>query len=146
MSCVSSVCVSVCLCLCVCVCETGKSQLSPTELLERPSGGIDSYLRTGKVWLSGKKDIAERLLKNTSAKTDVKGFFGGLESKLRGPLGRKNEWVIFCHCFYSLFYLVMLLLLTNSSVVLLTSSETQTNLLNRNPKLQVVHDEPPLCF
>ncbi|XP_048023687.1 uncharacterized protein KIAA0513 homolog isoform X1 [Chanodichthys erythropterus] len=69
----------------------GKSQLSPTELLERPSGGIDSYLRTGKVWLSGKKDIAERLLKNTSAKTDVKGFFGGLESKLRGPLGRKNE-------------------------------------------------------
>ncbi|XP_050991156.1 LOW QUALITY PROTEIN: uncharacterized protein KIAA0513 homolog [Labeo rohita] len=69
----------------------GKSQLSPTELLERPSGGIDSYLRSGKVWLSGKKDIAERLLKNTSAKTDVKGFFGGLESKLRGPLGRKNE-------------------------------------------------------
>ncbi|KAL0167950.1 hypothetical protein M9458_036172, partial [Cirrhinus mrigala] len=57
--------------------------LSPTELLERPSGGIDSYLRSGK-------DIAERLLKNTSAKTDVKGFFGGLESKLRGPLGRKN--------------------------------------------------------
>uniref|UniRef100_A0A8C1IF93 Zgc:91860 n=1 Tax=Cyprinus carpio TaxID=7962 RepID=A0A8C1IF93_CYPCA len=73
----------------------GKSQLSPAELLERPSGGIDSYLRSGKVWLSGKKDIAERLLKNTSAKTDVKGFFGGLESKLRGPLGRKNEWVIF---------------------------------------------------
>ncbi|XP_052387949.1 uncharacterized protein KIAA0513 homolog isoform X2 [Carassius gibelio] len=69
----------------------GKSQLSPAELLERPSGGIDSYLRSGKVWLSGKKDIAERLLKNTSAKTDVKGFFGGLESKLRGPLGRKNE-------------------------------------------------------
>lgn len=69
----------------------GKLQLSPTELLERPSGGIDSYLRSGKVWLSGKKDIAERLLKNTSAKTDVKGFFGGLESKLRGPLGRKNE-------------------------------------------------------
>ncbi|XP_052008132.1 uncharacterized protein KIAA0513-like isoform X2 [Xyrauchen texanus] len=69
----------------------GKSQLSPTELLERPSGGIDSYLHSGKVWLSGKKDIAERLLKNTSAKTDVKGFFGGLESKLRGPLGQKNE-------------------------------------------------------
>ncbi|KAK7152028.1 hypothetical protein R3I94_008383 [Phoxinus phoxinus] len=69
----------------------GKSQLSPTELLERPSGGIDSYLRSGKVWLSGKKDIAERMLKNTSAKSDVKGFFGGLESKLRGPMGRKNE-------------------------------------------------------
>ncbi|XP_051952611.1 uncharacterized protein KIAA0513-like isoform X1 [Xyrauchen texanus] len=69
----------------------GKSQLSPTELLERPSGGIDSFLRSGKVWLSGKKDIAERLLKNTSTKTDVKGFFGGLESKLRGPMGQKNE-------------------------------------------------------
>lgn len=69
----------------------GKSQLSPTELLDRPSAGIDSYLRSGKVWLSGKKDIAERMLKNTSAKSDVKGFFGGLESKLRGPMGRKNE-------------------------------------------------------
>ncbi len=99
--CVCPVCLCVCVCcvlcvcgvcVCVCVCETGKSQLSPTELLERPSGGIDSYLRTGKVWLSGKKDIAERLLKNTSAKTDVKGFFGGLESKLRGPLGPK-KWV-----------------------------------------------------
>ncbi|XP_030646670.1 uncharacterized protein KIAA0513 homolog isoform X1 [Chanos chanos] len=69
----------------------GKLQLSPTELLERPTGGIDSYLRSGKVWLSGTKDKAERLLKNTSAKTDVKSFLGGLESKLRGPLTRKNE-------------------------------------------------------
>ncbi|XP_072551666.1 uncharacterized protein KIAA0513 homolog isoform X1 [Salminus brasiliensis] len=69
----------------------GKLQLSPTELLDRPSAGIDSYLRSGKVWLSGKKDIAERMLKNTSAKTDMKSFFGGLESKLRGPSTRKNE-------------------------------------------------------
>ncbi|KAG9352653.1 hypothetical protein JZ751_021067 [Albula glossodonta] len=68
----------------------GRSQLSPTELLERPTGGIDSYLRSANTWLSGKKDIAERLLKNTSAKTDVKGFFGGLESKLRGPAARKT--------------------------------------------------------
>ncbi|XP_035272814.1 uncharacterized protein KIAA0513 homolog isoform X1 [Anguilla anguilla] len=67
----------------------GRCQLSPTELLERPASGIDSYLRSANSWLSGKKDIAERLLKNTSAKTDVKGFFGGLESKLRGPSARK---------------------------------------------------------
>uniref|UniRef100_A0A8B9KPN4 Zgc:91860 n=1 Tax=Astyanax mexicanus TaxID=7994 RepID=A0A8B9KPN4_ASTMX len=69
----------------------GKLHLSPTELLDRPSAGIDSYLRSGKVWLSGKKDIAEKLLKNTTAKTDMKSFFGGLESKLRGPSTRKNE-------------------------------------------------------
>ncbi|XP_017546535.2 uncharacterized protein KIAA0513 homolog isoform X1 [Pygocentrus nattereri] len=69
----------------------GKLQLSPSELLEKPSAGIDSYLRSGKVWLSGKKDIAERMLKNTTAKTDMKSFFGGLESKLRGPSTRKNE-------------------------------------------------------
>lgn len=69
----------------------GKIQLSPTELLEKPSAGFDSYLRSSKVWLSGKKDIAEKMLKNTSAKTDVKSFFGGLESKLRGPVARKNE-------------------------------------------------------
>lgn len=68
----------------------GKSQLSPTELLDRPASGIDSYIRSANSWLSGKKDIAERLLKNTSAKTDVKGFFGGLESKLRGPAARKT--------------------------------------------------------
>ncbi|XP_041964884.1 uncharacterized protein KIAA0513 homolog isoform X2 [Alosa alosa] len=69
----------------------GKSQLSPTELLERPSAGIDSYLRSANTWLSGKKDMAEKLLKTTSARPDVKGFFGGLESKLRGPSARKNE-------------------------------------------------------
>ncbi|XP_018594887.1 uncharacterized protein KIAA0513 homolog isoform X1 [Scleropages formosus] len=69
----------------------GRSQLSPTELLERPTSSIDSYLRSANSWLSGKKDMAERLLKNTSAKTDVKGFFGGLESKLRGPSVNKTE-------------------------------------------------------
>ncbi|XP_027017349.2 uncharacterized protein KIAA0513 homolog isoform X1 [Tachysurus fulvidraco] len=69
----------------------GKTQLSPTELLEKPSAGFDSYLRNSKVWLSGKKDIAGKLLKNTTAKTDMKSFFGGLESKIRGPTARKNE-------------------------------------------------------
>uniref|UniRef100_A0A8C9TZ27 KIAA0513 n=1 Tax=Scleropages formosus TaxID=113540 RepID=A0A8C9TZ27_SCLFO len=71
--------------------STCRSQLSPTELLERPTSSIDSYLRSANSWLSGKKDMAERLLKNTSAKTDVKGFFGGLESKLRGPSVNKTE-------------------------------------------------------
>lgn len=73
------------------LCLPGKIQLSPTELLEKPSAGVDSYLRSSKFWLSGKKDIAERLLKNTTAKTDMKSFFGGLESKIRGPAARKNE-------------------------------------------------------
>lgn len=75
-------------------CVPGKSQLSPTELLERggaPPAGVDSYLNKANSWLTGKKDAAERLLKTTSAKTDVKGFFGGLESKLRGPAMRRNE-------------------------------------------------------
>ncbi|XP_041745987.1 uncharacterized protein KIAA0513 homolog isoform X2 [Coregonus clupeaformis] len=71
--------------------HTGKSQLSPTELLQQPPLAMDSYLNKANSWLSGKKDAAERLLKNSSAaKTDVKGFFGGLESKLRAS-ARKNE-------------------------------------------------------
>ncbi|XP_066570062.1 uncharacterized protein KIAA0513 homolog isoform X2 [Amia ocellicauda] len=70
----------------------GKMQLSPTELLEKPMAGVNSYIQTANTWLAGKKDIAERLLKNTSAKTEnVKGFFGGLESKLRGPAPKKND-------------------------------------------------------
>lgn len=70
----------------------GKSQPSPSELLDRggPPAGLDSYLNKANSWLTGKKDAAERLLKTTS-KTDVKGFFGGLESKLRGPMARKPE-------------------------------------------------------
>uniref|UniRef100_A0A668A840 KIAA0513 n=1 Tax=Myripristis murdjan TaxID=586833 RepID=A0A668A840_9TELE len=70
----------------------GKSQPSPSELLDRggPPAGLDSYLNKANSWLSGKKDAAERLLKTTS-KTDVKGFFGGLESKLRGPMARKPD-------------------------------------------------------
>ncbi|XP_040894914.1 uncharacterized protein KIAA0513 homolog [Toxotes jaculatrix] len=70
----------------------GKSQPSPSELLDRggPPAGLDSYLNKANSWLSGKKDAAERLLKNTS-KTDVKGFFGGLESKLRSSMAPKTE-------------------------------------------------------
>ncbi|KAM4553210.1 uncharacterized protein KIAA0513 homolog isoform 2-T2 [Fundulus diaphanus] len=65
----------------------GKSPPSPSDLLDRgvPPAGLDSYLNKANSWLSGKKDAAERLLKNTS-KTDVKGFFGGLESKLRSSM------------------------------------------------------------
>uniref|UniRef100_A0A3P8N9S6 SBF1/SBF2 domain-containing protein n=1 Tax=Astatotilapia calliptera TaxID=8154 RepID=A0A3P8N9S6_ASTCA len=70
----------------------GKSQPSPSELLDRGGApaGLDSYLNKANTWLSGKKDAAERLLKHTS-KTDVKGFFGGLESKLRSSVAPKSE-------------------------------------------------------
>ncbi|XP_077424661.1 uncharacterized protein KIAA0513 homolog isoform X1 [Vanacampus margaritifer] len=69
----------------------GKSQPSPAELLDRggPPAGLDSYLNKANSWLSDKKDAAERLLKNSS-KTDVKGFFGGLESKLRSSTTQKT--------------------------------------------------------
>lgn len=66
----------------------------PLEAKEKPTGSIDSYLRSANSWLAEKKDIAERLLKNTSARTEnVKGFFGGLETKLKGPAARKSQWV-----------------------------------------------------
>lgn len=71
---------------------SGKVQPSPSELLDRgsPAAGLDLYLNKANSWLSGKKDAAERLLKNSS-KTDVKGFFGGLESKLRSSMAPKTE-------------------------------------------------------
>lgn len=70
----------------------GKCQPSPSELLDRgaPPAPLDSYLNKANFWLSGKKDAAERLLKNTS-KSDVKGFFGGLESKLRSSMTVKPD-------------------------------------------------------
>ncbi|XP_036962801.1 uncharacterized protein KIAA0513 homolog isoform X2 [Acanthopagrus latus] len=70
----------------------GKSQPSPSELLDHggPPAGLDLYLNKANSWLTGKKDAAERILKNTS-KTDVKGFFGGLESKLRSSKAPKTE-------------------------------------------------------
>uniref|UniRef100_A0A8C9DHY1 KIAA0513 n=1 Tax=Prolemur simus TaxID=1328070 RepID=A0A8C9DHY1_PROSS len=66
----------------------GKPHLLPSEpepeAKEKPAGSVDSYLRSANSWLAEKKDIAERLLKNTSARTEnVKGFFGGLETKLK---------------------------------------------------------------
>ncbi|XP_056908622.1 LOW QUALITY PROTEIN: uncharacterized protein KIAA0513 homolog [Takifugu flavidus] len=70
----------------------GKVQLSPSELLDRgaPPASPDQYLNRANSWLSGKKGAAERLLKNSS-KTDVKGFFGGLETKLRSSMAPKTE-------------------------------------------------------
>ncbi|XP_033012832.1 uncharacterized protein KIAA0513 homolog isoform X2 [Lacerta agilis] len=70
----------------------GKPQALPIESKEKPTGSIDSYLKSANSWLAEKKDIAERLLKNTSAKTEnVKGFFGSFESKLKGPGPKKAE-------------------------------------------------------
>ncbi|XP_043937515.1 uncharacterized protein KIAA0513-like [Protopterus annectens] len=70
----------------------GKNQPQPTELKEEKPTGIDSYLKSANSWLAEKKDIAERLLKNTSAKTEnVKGFFGGLETKFKGSNAKKEE-------------------------------------------------------
>ncbi|XP_047452513.1 uncharacterized protein KIAA0513 homolog isoform X2 [Mugil cephalus] len=77
---------------------TGKCPPSPSELLDRgalpllppPPLPLDSYLNKANSWLTGKKDAAERLLKTTS-KTDVKGFFGGLESKLRSSMAPKTD-------------------------------------------------------
>lgn len=66
----------------------GKPHLLPSEPREKPAGSIDSYLKSANSWLAEKKDVAERLLKNTD---NMKGFFGGLETKLKGPLARKNE-------------------------------------------------------
>ncbi|XP_047207302.1 uncharacterized protein KIAA0513 homolog isoform X1 [Girardinichthys multiradiatus] len=70
----------------------GKCPPSPSDLLDPggPQAGLDSYLNKANSWLSGKKDAAERLLKNTS-KSDVKGFFGGLESKLRSSMAPRSE-------------------------------------------------------
>ncbi|XP_056272618.1 uncharacterized protein KIAA0513 homolog isoform X2 [Pseudoliparis swirei] len=71
---------------------SGRSQPSPSELLDRggPPAGLDSYINKANSWLSVRKDAAERLLKTTS-KTDVKGFFGGLESKLRGSVAPSGD-------------------------------------------------------
>lgn len=71
---------------------SGKSQPSPSELLDRGSSpaAVDSYINKANSWLSVKKDAAERLLKSSS-KNDVKGFFGGLENKLRSSMAPKTE-------------------------------------------------------
>ncbi|XP_004999303.1 uncharacterized protein KIAA0513 homolog isoform X2 [Cavia porcellus] len=66
----------------------GKPNPLPMEPREKAVGSIDSYLKSANSWLAEKKDIAERLLKNTE---NVKGFFGGLETKLKGPLVRRDE-------------------------------------------------------
>ncbi|CAL1595143.1 unnamed protein product [Knipowitschia caucasica] len=68
----------------------GKLHPAPSELLERGAPPLDSYLNKANSWLTGKRDVAERLLKTTS-KSDVKGFFGGLESKLRSSMTKTEE-------------------------------------------------------
>ncbi|KAM9301501.1 uncharacterized protein KIAA0513 homolog [Gastrophryne carolinensis] len=71
----------------------GKPHVSPTESREKPvsTGSIDAYLKSANSWLAEKKDNVERLLRTTSVTTEnMKGFFGGLESKLRVPLSKKN--------------------------------------------------------
>lgn len=79
-------------CFLVCQLLTGKPQMLRSESKEKATGSIDSYLKSANSWLAEKKDIAERLLKNTSAKTEnVKGFFGSFETKLKGPTTKKNE-------------------------------------------------------
>ncbi|KAM9808136.1 uncharacterized protein KIAA0513 homolog [Neosynchiropus ocellatus] len=69
----------------------GRCPPSPSELLYRgaPPAGLDSYLNKANSWLSEKKDAAERLLKNAS-RNDVKGFFGGLESRLRSSVTQRS--------------------------------------------------------
>ncbi|RXM27345.1 hypothetical protein EOD39_10912 [Acipenser ruthenus] len=59
----------------------GKTLLSPTDFMEKPAAGIDSYLKTASSWLAGKKDIAERQLKNTSSKTENKWCHMSQEEK-----------------------------------------------------------------
>lgn len=75
-----------CLCLLTnasSVCPPGRLQPSPSELLDRgaPPASLDLYLVKANSWLWGRRDAAERLLKNTS-RTDVRGFFGGLRSSV----------------------------------------------------------------
>lgn len=72
----------------------GKPHVSRTDSREKPvsTGSIDGYLKSANSWLAEKKDNVERLLRTTSVTTEnMKGFFGGLESKLKGPLAKKNE-------------------------------------------------------
>lgn len=72
----------------------GKPHVSPTDSREKPvsTGSIDGYLKSANSWLAEKKDNVERLLRTTSVTTEnMKGFFGGLESKLKGPLAKKEQ-------------------------------------------------------
>ncbi|KAM8947809.1 uncharacterized protein KIAA0513 homolog [Pelodytes ibericus] len=72
----------------------GKPHVAPTDSREKPvsTGSIDAYLKSANSWLAEKKDNVGRLLRNSSTTTEnVKGFFGGLESKLKAPLSRKQS-------------------------------------------------------
>ncbi|XP_055002043.1 uncharacterized protein KIAA0513 homolog isoform X1 [Sorex araneus] len=69
----------------------GKPHLLPGEAREKPGGTIDSYLKSANSWLAGTKDMAGRLLRSTARPENARGFFAGLETKLKGPLGRRDE-------------------------------------------------------
>ncbi|XP_075694430.1 uncharacterized protein KIAA0513 homolog isoform X2 [Rhinoderma darwinii] len=72
----------------------GKPHVSPTDSREKPvsSGSIDAYLKSANSWFTEKKDNVERLLRTTSVTTEnMKGFFGGLENKLKAPLSKKEQ-------------------------------------------------------
>uniref|UniRef100_A0A8C5PZI7 KIAA0513 n=1 Tax=Leptobrachium leishanense TaxID=445787 RepID=A0A8C5PZI7_9ANUR len=71
----------------------GKPHVAPTESREKPvsTGSIDAYLKSANSWLTEKKDNVGRLLRNSSTTTEnVKVFFGGLESKLKSPLSKRE--------------------------------------------------------
>ncbi|XP_053304267.1 uncharacterized protein KIAA0513 homolog isoform X1 [Spea bombifrons] len=69
----------------------GKPHVAPTDSREKPvsTGSIDAYLKSANSWLAEKKDNVGRLLRNSSTATE--NFFGGLETKLKNPLSRKND-------------------------------------------------------
>eukprot|EP00062_Callorhinchus_milii_P021751 gi/632978794/ref/XP_007906114.1/ PREDICTED: uncharacterized protein KIAA0513 homolog [Callorhinchus milii] len=62
--------------------HVAKPCVSVTDLREKPAAPIDSYLRTANSWLAGKRDLADKLLRN---KENVKAIFGGRETRLKQP-------------------------------------------------------------
>ncbi|XP_041417129.1 uncharacterized protein KIAA0513 isoform X1 [Xenopus laevis] len=80
--------------MCFTYCYIGRAHVPPTESREKPvsTGSIDAYLKSANSWLAEKKDNVERLLRTTSTTTEnMKEFFEGLESKLKGPLSKKDQ-------------------------------------------------------
>lgn len=83
-----------------CCLRIGKQPALPSESRDKPAGTIDSYLKSANSWLTEKKDVAERLLKNTAKSENMKVFFGSFDAKMKGPGAKKPEWVwaqpLFC--------------------------------------------------
>lgn len=72
-----------------------KPHLLPMESKEKPTGSIDSYLKSANSWLAEKKDIAERLLKNTPAKTRTSRASLGWH-QLKGPPSQEERVSVPC--------------------------------------------------